>query len=341
MALTTPEQYELIEPLLRDVSRSFYLSLRVLPPAIRSQISIAYLLARASDTIADTKAVPREQRVGILRQIQRAVRKTAAIPVLDEIAECQTLPAEKALLEQIGYCILTLDACPPEDNKLIADLLQTIISGQIFDLERFPGENDRELAALGSDDELDRYTYMVAGCVGEFWTKMCVAHLPGLHGWDPQRMCTLGVQFGKGLQLINVLRDMPKDLRIGRCYLPVPNPKALLDPANFETVKPTYLRWLDTAVAHLDAGWEYTMAIPRRQARLRLACIWPIWIGLKTIARLRHDNPLDPARRIQVSRGEVYWLIAQSVATCRCDKTLQRRYQSLRRLAAPTGRGKS
>ena len=154
-------------------------------------------------------------------------------------------------------------------------------------------------------------------------------------------MCTLGVQFGKGLQLINVLRDMPKDLRIGRCYLPVPNPKALLDPANFETVKPTYLRWLDTAVAHLDAGWEYTMAIPRRQARLRLACIWPIWIGLKTIARLRHDNPLDPARRIQVSRGEVYWLIAQSVATCRCDKTLQRRYQSLRRLAAPTGRGKS
>jgi farnesyl-diphosphate farnesyltransferase len=341
MALTTPEQYELIEPLLRDVSRSFYLSLRVLPPTIRSQISIAYLLARASDTIADTKAVPREQRVGILRQIQRAVRKTAAIPVLDEIAECQTLPAEKVLLEQIGYCILTLDACPPEDNKLIADLLQTIISGQIFDLERFPGENDRELAALGSDDELDRYTYMVAGCVGEFWTKMCVAHLPDLHSWDPRWMCTLGVRFGKGLQLINVLRDMPKDLRIGRCYLPVPNPKALLDPANFETVKPTYLRWLDTAVAHLDAGWEYTMAIPRRQARLRLACIWPIWIGLKTIARLRHDNPLDPTRRIQVSRGEVYWLMAQSVATCRCDKTLQRRYQSLRRFAAPTGGGKS
>ncbi|MGD0016596.1 MAG: squalene/phytoene synthase family protein [Verrucomicrobiia bacterium] len=340
MALTTPEQYELIGPLLRDVSRSFYLSLRVLPPMIRPQISIAYLLARASDTIADTKAVPREQRVGILRQIQRAVRKTAAIPVLDEIAERQTLPAEKALLEQIGYCILTLDACSTEDNKLIADLLQTIIGGQIFDLERFPGENDRELAALG-DDELDRYTYMVAGCVGEFWTKMCVAHLPDLHGWDPRWMCTLGVRFGKGLQLINVLRDMPKDLRIGRCYLPVTDPKALLDPANFETVKPTYHRWLDTAVAHLDAGWEYTMAIPRRQARLRLACIWPIWIGLKTIARLRHDNPLDPTRRIQVSRGEVYWFMAQSVAMCRCDKSLQRRYQSLRRLAMPTGGSKS
>jgi farnesyl-diphosphate farnesyltransferase len=150
-------------------------------------------------------------------------------------------------------------------------------------------------------------------------------------------MSELGVQFGKGLQLINVLRDMPKDLRMGRCYLPVADPQALLDPANFEAVKPTYHRWLDAAVAHLDAGWDYTLAIPRRQARLRLACIWPIWIGLKTIARLRVANPLDPTRRIQVSRGEVYWLMAQSVAECRWDGALQRRYQNLRRLAAPSG----
>jgi farnesyl-diphosphate farnesyltransferase len=337
MALTTLEQHELIGPLLRDVSRSFYLTLRVLPAPIRPQISLAYLLARASDTIADTQVVPREQRVGILRQMQQAVRKTAAIPVLQAIAERQMLPAEKVLLEQLGYCILTLDACPTEDNKLIADLLQTIIGGQIFDLERFPDESHSEPVALGNDDELDRYTYMVAGCVGEFWTKICMAHLPHLHEWDLERMCELGVRFGKGLQLVNVLRDMPKDLRIGRCYLPVPDPAALLNPANFEAVKPNYHRWLDIAVAYLDAGWEYTMAIPQRQARLRLACIWPIWIGLKTIARLRLANPLDPTRRIQVSRGEVYWLMAQSAATCRWDGALQRRYQSLRRLVAPGG----
>ena len=337
MALTTLEQDELIGPLLRDVSRSFYLTLRVLPEAIRPQVALAYLLARASDTIADTEAVPREQRLGILRQMQQAVRKKAAIPAIEEIAERQMLPAEKVLLEQFGYCILALDACLPEDNNLIAELLQIIISGQIFDLERFPGESERELAALSNDDELDRYTYMVAGCVGEFWTKMCVAHLPDLCDWNLPRMCELGVRFGKGLQLVNVLRDMPKDLRIGRCYLPVPDPQALLDPANFETVKPTYHRWLDIAVAHLDAGWEYTLAIPRRQARLRLACIWPIWIGLKTIARLRLANPLDPTRRIQVSRVEVYWLMAQSVAKCRWDGALQRQYQSLRRLAAPGG----
>ena len=54
---------ELLGPVLREVSRAFYLSLRVLPPAVRPQISLAYLLARITDTIADTDLVPPEHRV--------------------------------------------------------------------------------------------------------------------------------------------------------------------------------------------------------------------------------------------------------------------------------------
>src|SRR5204862_8216496 len=115
----------------------------------------------------------------------------------------------------------------------IQEFLKTIIGGQIVDLQRVPGETDKELTALSNDEELDRYTYMVAGCVGEFWTKMCVAHVPALRGWNVEEMCALGVRFGKGLQFVNVLRDIPKDLRIGRCYLPVSEPQALLDPQNF------------------------------------------------------------------------------------------------------------
>jgi farnesyl-diphosphate farnesyltransferase len=71
--MTTP-QTELIGTLLRDVSRSFYLTLRVLPREIRPQISLAYLLARATDTIADTKAVPRAKRVETLQQFDKLSR---------------------------------------------------------------------------------------------------------------------------------------------------------------------------------------------------------------------------------------------------------------------------
>jgi farnesyl-diphosphate farnesyltransferase len=327
---TTSFQTELIGPLLRDVSRSFYLTLRVLPREIRPQISLAYLLARATDTVADTKAVPRAKRVAALQQLQNL----SHVPDLGAIAERQTSPAEKQLLERLEDCVIALGQFDEADGRRIQELLKIIVTGQIFDLQQFPGETEEDVVALSSDEELDRYTYMVAGCVGEFWTKMCIAHLKGLEGWSTAEMEKLGVRFGKGLQLVNVLRDIPKDLRIGRCYLPVKDPRALLDPKNFEAIRVLYNRWLDTAVDHLDAGWEYTMKIPRTETRLRLACIWPIWIGLMTIARLRVENALDPDRRVKISRDEVYGVMARSFLTSRNDAALNGRYKSLRAAAA-------
>jgi farnesyl-diphosphate farnesyltransferase len=323
-------QAELIGPLLRDVSRSFYLTLRVLPSEIRPQVSLAYLLARATDTIADTKAVPRAKRVFALQQLQNL----SHVPELGTIAAQQTSAGEKQLLERLEECIVTLGQFDEADGRRIQELLKIIVGGQIFDLQRFPGETEKELVALSNDEELDRYTYMVAGCVGEFWTKMCVAHLPALRNWDVDEMGALGVRFGKGLQLVNVLRDIPKDLRIGRCYLPVSEPNALLDPQKFETIRPLYTHWLDAALAHLDAGWQYTLRIPRSEFRLRLACIWPIWIGLMTIARLRAENPLDPARRIKITRSQVYGVILRSSLTGRGEEALNERQRQLRAAAA-------
>ena len=326
-------QSELIGPLLRGVSRSFYLTLRVLPREIRPQISLAYLLARATDTIADTKAVPRAKRIVALQVLQNL----SHVPELGAIAEHQTSAAEKQLLEHLEDCVITLGQFDEADCRRIQELLKIIVSGQIFDLQQFPGETGNDLAALANDEELDRYTYMVAGCVGEFWTKMCVAHVPGLRDWKADEMSQLGVRFGKGLQLVNVLRDIPKDLRIGRCYLPVKDPKALLDPRSFESVRPLYTRWLDTAIEHLDAGWHYTLRIRRSETRLRLACIWPIWIGLMTIARLRTGNPLDPVQRIKISRREVYGVMARSFLMCRSDGALDAKYQVLRQAAHALG----
>ncbi|MGO9246519.1 MAG: phytoene/squalene synthase family protein [Verrucomicrobiia bacterium] len=328
--LAEDQQRFLVGRLLRDVSRSFYLTLRVLPREIRPQISLAYLLARATDTIADTKAVPRAKRIVALQQLQNL----SHVPDLGAITERQTSTAEKQLLERLEDCVIALGRFDEADGRRIQELLKIIVGGQIFDLQQFPGETEKELVALSSDDELDRYTYMVAGCVGEFWMKICVAHLPALRDWNVDEMCKLGVRFGKGLQLVNVLRDIPKDLRIGRCYLPVKEPRALLDPKNFQSVRALYARWLDTAVEHLDAGWQYTMKIPRSETRLRLACIWPIWIGLMTIARLRVENPLDPEQRVKVSRGEVYGVMVRSFLTSRNDRALNGRYQSLLAVAA-------
>jgi farnesyl-diphosphate farnesyltransferase len=187
-------------------------------------------------------------------------------------------------------------------------------------LRRFAEASADHIVALNDEQELDDYTYRVAGCVGEFWTKMCRAHLFPDAPLDDAFLLANGVRFGKGLQLVNILRDLPADLRQGRCYLPGDKlqaldlkPEALLEPANEPRLRPLYDRWLDRAEAHLLAGWAYTNALPRRSVRVRLACAWPILIGMRTLKLLRAGNVLDARQRVKVSRREVKGVMLRSV----------------------------
>ena len=201
---------------------------------------------------------------------------------------------------------------------------ETITSGQELDLQRFASASSGNVIALQSDDELDDYTYRVAGCVGKFWTELCVAHVFNLA--EKRAFAAsfsfeeLGVRFGKGLQLVNILRDLPADLQKGRCYIPADKlagfrlaPADLLSPANEALFRPLYNRYLDLAESHLAAGWEYTNHISRRHISLRLACAWPILIGLETINKLRVEPALNPDHRVKVSREEVRSIIARSL----------------------------
>src|SRR5213082_791384 len=63
--------------ILARVSRSFYLSIRLLPKKLRDPVSIGYLLARASDTIADTTDLPIELRTEKLRVLARGIQGEA------------------------------------------------------------------------------------------------------------------------------------------------------------------------------------------------------------------------------------------------------------------------
>src|SRR5205814_5398409 len=131
-----------------------------------------------------------------------------------------THAAERALLERVEEILARVVRLPEPDRARVRGVLATLTDGMLFDLERFPGETAAGLAALDTLEELDRYTYLVAGCVGEFWTDLHLAHRPRLRGWEPSVMRATGVRFGKALQMTNVLRDVPADLAHGRCYLP-------------------------------------------------------------------------------------------------------------------------
>ena len=160
----------------------------------------------------------------------------------------------------------------------------------------------------------------VAGCVGAFWTKLCRARLFPDAPLDDDWLTTSGVRFGKGLQLVNILRDLPRDLRQGRCYLPGDRlwaigltPLDLLEPASGRKLRPLYDAYLEQAEEHLAAGWIYTNALPRTSPRVRLACAWPLLIGIRTVEKLRANNLLAPELHVKVSRWEVRQIIVRTV----------------------------
>jgi farnesyl-diphosphate farnesyltransferase len=310
-----------LNELLKHTSRSFYLTLRVLPGAVRSQIGLAYLLARTTDSIADTELVPLTQRLTALQALRERILGTSETPLnFGELARQQATSAERALLENCETALTALRELSSADLLVTRAVLDTITSGQELDLRRFGGASAKTISALCTDEELDDYTYRVAGCVGEFWTRMCRAHIFPNAKLDDARLLLDGVRFGKGLQLVNILRDFPADLQKGRCYLPADSltklglsPADMLNPANESKLRPLYNDWLDRAESHLAAGWAYTNALPRRHVRVRLACAWPILIGMKTLARLRTRNVLDSQQRVKITRPEVRALILRSV----------------------------
>lgn len=302
---------ELGGELLASVSRSFYITIKALPRKIRAPIGLAYLLARATDTIADSTDAPpaiRLQHLEAMRgMIDRCDREQtgdsceALARLKDEINPAD--PPERALITKLDRCFEWLRSMPQADRADITSVLRTITHGQELDLLRFG--NQTGVATLQTSEELDEYTYLVAGCVGEFWTRVCFRHLPRYARLDEEQMRLLGIDFGKGLQLVNILRDIPADLKSGRCYLPLPEAEltAGMLKESPERGRELFELWLGKAEAHLDSACDYIAAIS--SWRLRFACILPWFIGMRTLALLRKSPPLETERRIKVSRGEV------------------------------------
>jgi farnesyl-diphosphate farnesyltransferase len=325
-------QRDLGGPILRSVSRSFYLSLRVLPAPLRDPLSLAYLLARATDTIADTAQAPVGLRMEALRALAAAIQETEPSGTLDELRKSfgrqQSDEAEQKLIEELPALLNWLDRLPAEDREEVRDVLVKINRGQSLDLERFGGE--AKVEALQNSGQLDEYTYLVAGCVGEFWTRLCFRHVKNFSGRPEPEMRELGIRYGKGLQLINILRDAGDDLRNGRCYFPADElaslhlapAEILRDPSRIESV---VRKWRDKAEEGIEAGMEYAVAI--RNRRVRFATALPAMIGARTLALFRQAGPDALRRKVKVPRAEVRKLIVSGAFTS--PRSLRAKFEKL------------
>jgi farnesyl-diphosphate farnesyltransferase len=309
---------ELGRAILKSVSRSFFITLRALPAGLREPVSLAYLLARASDTIADSTGAPAEVRLKHLHAFREMIALGADAEKLRALRDEITpgVPAERRLIERAGECLDLLQTSIEADRREIQDVLRLIIRGQELDVRRF-GDSEK-IIALADSAELDEYTYLVAGCVGEFWTRIAFRHVRNYSSLGFEMMLELGRNFGKGLQLVNIMRDIPADLRAGRCFLPADElaragiePRCILEyPAKAKAVVDL---WIACAEQRLADARVYIEAL--RNRRLRFACLVPWAIGIRTLALLRANPPLETARRIKVPRSEVRRILLRAAAS--------------------------
>ncbi|MGK0185810.1 MAG: farnesyl-diphosphate farnesyltransferase [Verrucomicrobiales bacterium] len=305
---------ELRKEILAGVSRSFYLSLNVLPEPVRAPFSLAYLLARAADTVADTDAVPPRERLDFLQRMHDRVcdggeDQSLAVDLCIALTDKLDHPKERLLLEKLDQCLEWFDGSPADEKAEIKRVLEIILRGQSLDVERF--ELESGASALPDAETLDEYTYLVAGCVGEFWTNLSAMKLQENFTADPlDTMLERARRYGKGLQLVNVIRDFPKDLRErGRCYWPLPELHAagmpegapletLLD--SQETVERVSAPWKKLCREHLGEAMDYVNAVKNR--RTRLATALPVLLAYKTLDAIEAADWQGYLQGIKVTR---------------------------------------
>ncbi len=277
-----------IPDLLRDHARTFALTLRLLPKALRESLGIAYLLARASDTVADEGSLPQAKRIEILRELHDLLRCGNGVrwkPTLPAEAFSAGERKRSELLAAVPRLLGLMETHP--DCQEILILWKTIVEGQLFDLQRFAQEEGPLSRA-----ELEHYCYLVAGSVGETWTRLIARHAPEVLTRDLAFMLPLGCSYGKGLQLVNILRDRAADRAIGRHYV--------LEEETGEL--------FDLAEGWLAEGEEYLLHL--RPGRILYATAVPHDLALPTLQGVRSTAD---ARLMKLTRADVRRVLARNL----------------------------
>ncbi len=314
---------------------------------MRSALSLGYLFCRAADTIADTDAIPPEERVSNLSEYQALMK---AFPIntkmltdyMNRLKEWGTLNkgAEGQLLEKLPDLVKSLSDLSKTEQALIQDVVGGVIEGMKMDLSLF-GQSIENVRAFDTKKTLETYLQYIGGEPGRFWSRLILLSYPDIKIRDQDQWMRDGLRFGTGLQMVNILRDLPEDLARGRCYIPLDilkdhhlNLTDIIknsDPERFLTL---FHALIDDTLSRMEFGMAYLLVMPKGAPRLRAPVWWPLSLGLKTLGQLRQvPHILSTGKKVKVKRSEVFKTMGTSVGLLTSNWLLERSFRKLFELA--------
>ena len=308
-----------LNQLLKHTARTLYLSAKLLPPTIRPAFCTAYLLCRYADTIADTPLLPPEKRLAYVKQFPQWVLQKnpqAVNELTQQICSAKDTQHEENLLRNFPDCLAALDQLPTQQQAAILQVVQAVCHGMEIDLQTFPPETAQHPVAFSQTKELENYCHLMGGAPGIFWSQLIV--MSTVLAVPADQFCQWGQDLGDALQIVNILRDLPRDLRISRCYFPQEELQPLglsaadlLRPENAPAFEPIKQKWIAWGRRKLSSAHAYFTSLPKMAPRHRTAVAWPVLWAADTLNKLEQaPNLLDPAVRVKIPRARIYGTMA-------------------------------
>lgn len=318
-----------LNELLKNTSRSLYLSARLLPVEVRDTFCIAYLLCRYADSIADTSLISCEKRLYWIKKFPDMIIRTNPQDqekLVSEISGSSSNIYEEKLLHNFPLCLASFNTLTEKQKETILEVVNAVCDGMKMDLEVFPPENSHQVKALKTTQDLEHYCHLMGGAPGVFWSKLILSHVKvAINETD---FLALGKDIGDAEQIVNILRDLPRDLRIGRCYFPEEDlkkyglkPEDLLDEKNSARFEPIKQKWIEWGRSKLNSAKKYFAALPKTQAKHRAAVAWPVlWAG-DTLNKISEElYLLDNSRRVKIPRSRIYLTMFATPPILVCDR---------------------
>ncbi len=314
--------------ILPGVSRTFALTIPVLPPGLRDVVANNYLLCRIADTIEDEARLPFEEKRDFSRRFAAVVAGTEDAesfaaelhPLLSE----RTLADERDLVRNAASVVRVTHGFGERQQAALARCLRIMCEG----MERFQGRED-QVRGLRDLDELGRYCYYVAGVVGETLTELFCDYSAEIHAHRDE-LLPLSVSFGQGLQMTNILKDIWDDRDRGFCWLP----RELFARHGFDLDElrpgsgdPAFSaalgELLGVARGHLEDALRYTLLVPSHEQGIRRFCLWALGMAVLTLRRIHARRNFASGKEVKISRRSVKTTVQVSNLATRSDTALR------------------